>query len=127
MDVADHGPHSKEIDGHGGTKRPLESFSKIDPSFVGALVEAVGKWDLFIVVPWQQANLVSGNAGRETKFRLELLGPALEWESLPCGEARPRHVRYRRHERILIRNHELHRAAILNFSTRSLAFTKRRR
>ena len=111
MKVADHEPHSKEIDGHGGAKCRLESFSKFDPSIVGTLVEAIGKWDLFIVVSWQQANLVPGNAGRETKFRLELLGPVFEWESLPCGEVRPRHVRYKRHERILIRNHEfkLHR------------------
>jgi len=68
--VADHGPHSEEIDGHGGAKGLFEFRSEIDPSFVGALVEGISKCDLLIVVSWQQADLVSGKVGRETEFSL---------------------------------------------------------
>jgi len=35
-----------------------------------------------------------------------LLAPALEWGSLLCGVVLPRHVRYKRHERILIEKHQ---------------------
>ena len=118
--ILDYGPYSKEIDMHGGTKGLLESGSKLEPGFVTALVEGVGKGDLLIIISWQQAYLVSGKVGREIKFWIVLLGPVLEWERLPCGVARPRHVRYRRHERILIRYRQLSRAY-----SASLAFTKR--
>jgi len=50
--TSDHGPHSKEINRYGGTKGPLESDSKLEPSFVCALEEAVSKGDLFVVVSW---------------------------------------------------------------------------
>jgi len=49
--TSDHGPYSNEINVHGGAKGPLEPGSKLEPSFVGALVKAVSKRDLLIVVP----------------------------------------------------------------------------
>ena len=101
-EILDHGPYSKEIYVHGGTKGLLETGSKLEPSFITALVECISKRDLFVVVSGQQPNLLSGKVSREIEFLVVLLGPVLEWESLPCGEARPRHVRCRRHERILI-------------------------
>jgi len=111
--IGNHGPHSKEIDVHGSTKGFLEPISKLDPSFVLTLVEAVSKGDLLIVVPWQQANLVAGEVRREVEFRLALLGPDPELESLPCAVVQPGHVRCRRHERILIQNRQSYHAAII--------------
>ena len=102
--MSDHGPYSDEIDVHGGTKGLLESGGKLKPSFVDAFIEAVSKGDLLVVVSWQESNLVSGGIGRETNLTCAtiLLAPALEWGSLLCGAALPKHVRYKRHERILI-------------------------
>jgi len=50
--ISDHGPHSKEIDGHGSAKGLLEPGSKLEPSFVSAFVEAVSKGNLLVVVSW---------------------------------------------------------------------------
>jgi len=50
--VSDHGPYSKEINWYGSAEGPLEPGGKLEPSFVGALVEAVSKGDLFVVVSW---------------------------------------------------------------------------
>jgi len=58
--ISDHEPYSNEINVHGDTKSLLESFSKLKPSFVSALVEAVCEGDLLIVVPCQQTDLVAG-------------------------------------------------------------------
>jgi len=66
--ILDHGPYSKEIDVHGGTKGLLESGSKLEPGFVTALVEGVSEGDLLFVISWQQPYLVSGKVGREIEF-----------------------------------------------------------
>ena len=63
--MSDHGPYSNEIDVHGGTKGLLESGSKVEPSFVGALVEAISKCDLLVVVSWQKSYLDPREIGRE--------------------------------------------------------------
>lgn len=63
--ISDHGPHSKEINWHRSTKGPLEPGSKIEPSFVGALVEAISKCDLLVVVSWQKSYLDPREIGRE--------------------------------------------------------------
>ena len=68
--MLDHEPYSNEIDLHGGTKGLLESCSKLESSFVGALVEAISKCDLLVVVSWQKSYLVSGEIGREIKSDL---------------------------------------------------------
>ena len=52
---------------HGGTKGLLEPGSKVKPSFVSALVEAIRKRDLLVVASWQESYLVSGEIGREIK------------------------------------------------------------
>ena len=97
LKISDHEPYSDELDWHGRAKGPLESVSKFDPSIVGALIEAIGKCDLLVVVSWQQADLISEKAGCETKLRLEV-----EWEVLPRGAFLLRHVQCGHHERILI-------------------------
>jgi len=79
--ISDYRPYSEEIDLHGGAIRPLESGRKL---FIVVLVEAISKTDLFIIVPWQQTDLVSGKVGHGIKFRLVLLGPVLDWGILPC-------------------------------------------
>jgi len=66
--AADHGPYAKEINFHWDAKGLLVFFSELDPRFVSALVEAVSEGDLFIVVPSQQTDLVSGKFGGEIKF-----------------------------------------------------------
>ena len=44
---------------------------------MGGPVEFIGKCDLLVVVPWQQADLLSGKGGRKAKLRLVLLGLVL--------------------------------------------------
>ena len=61
----DYKPYSDEIDVHGDTEGPLESGGKLEPDFVGALVEAVSKCDLFVIVSRQKSYLVSEEIGRE--------------------------------------------------------------
>ena len=93
--IWNHGPYSEEIDLYRGAEGLLESGSEL---IFAILVEVISELDLVIVVPWQQADLVSGKVGRENESRPV---PSLEREGLPCGVAQPRHVRCGRHERIL--------------------------
>ena len=65
-EILDHGPYSNELNWHAATKGLLESLSELTPRIVGARVELIGKCDLLVVVPWQQADLVSEKVGRET-------------------------------------------------------------
>ena len=58
--MSDHGPDSDEINFYGSAKVLLESGGKVEPGFVGTLVEIVSKWDLLLVVSWQQPNLLAG-------------------------------------------------------------------
>jgi len=55
--ISDHGPYSNELNWHGGAKGLLEPIGEC--LVVGGLVEAISKGDLLVVVPWQQADLVS--------------------------------------------------------------------
>ena len=91
--ISNHGPYSDEIDLHWGTKGLLEP--DCEPVVAGAFVEGISERDLLIVVPWQQADLMSGKVGDQAP-----LSPILQWD-LPYGVARPKHVQCGRHERIL--------------------------
>lgn len=59
-ETPDHEPYSNEINVHGGTKGPFEPGGKFEPGLVSALVKRISKGDLFVVVPGQESDLVSG-------------------------------------------------------------------